>query len=115
MKKLTPIQAAFLYWVIFNFGETGWKSHEPIINEAKAILGNSNYPSEVVYDNEGAPMIDWTQFGGESPDHYNPANWLWENEEEGEEKPQYKAPFDFLFEFPTPENLGFIITQIKES
>jgi hypothetical protein len=115
MKELTPIQAAFLYHIIFAFEEGGSHQHEPVVNEAKAILGNFNYPSEVLFDNEGDPMVDWAQFGGQSPDHYNSENWLYHNE--GDEvafKPEYDHAAQFLFYYPTPENLGFIVPQIKE-
>lgn len=60
--KISTQQAAFLYLVAFNMGESG---EEPNYDKMNPILAENNYPivnDDLVFDNEGEPMVDWTWF-----------------------------------------------------
>ena len=62
MEKMNLNQAAFLYLLLFNIGEAGDEKHDQLEIDVKLLLGENGFPDEVLFDNEGEPMIIWAAF-----------------------------------------------------
>lgn len=74
--KLSNEQAAFLYLLIFNIDEgPGRDPDDPedkmqkLADQAEHLLHDSEYPTDVVTDNEGMAMINW-------PDGFDQEKWF---------------------------------------
>lgn len=94
MQKLSNKQAAFLYLLLFNIGESGEGyfmdeetntmdtsgscSHLQIV--AEMLLETSGFEKDPGYDNEGMPLIFWpgnnTDNQFDDPNDFDPEEWM---------------------------------------
>lgn len=102
--KLSTKQAAFLYLLLFNLGELGDQKFDLLEIRALKLLLDSQYPwKDIIYDNEGGPMIEW-------PEDFDWTEWV----------TNYLEPHDWvhpdlktLLDHPTDYDLEVYIQKIK--
>lgn len=116
MQNLTIKQIAFLYLLIYNIGEIVDPENYNAELEVKCyeILKDNNCPTEIVFDYEGEPTVDWPSLP--NGNDFDWQEWLFKTDLSEEE---YDQPLlrDYIYDglkkvLENPKTLGEIIKTI---
>ena len=96
MKIRNHQQAAFAYLLLFNLGERGMERDEELAQIIEDEL-KPLYPTDIIFDNEGEPLIDWESCGENKGENFNYEEFIYKpNYEDELEEPQKKELSDLL-------------------